>query len=264
MYPLERLAEEVGGELWFQLYNFRHRSITDRLVERAREAGYRALVVTTDCAVVGKRERDLRHGMLRHQLHLGSRLAVAFYPRWALTVLTSRPEFVNLAPELPPGRAAAPYISSEMDPSFDWDDLQRLRQAWPGAMFLKGVLRADDAARAVSFGLDGIVLSNHGGRQLECAIPALEVLSEVVDAVGAHATVLVDGGVRRGGDIAKAVALGASGVLLGRAPLYGLAAAGEAGVAKALEILRDEFDRTLALNGCTSVAGLTRELLRSR
>jgi isopentenyl diphosphate isomerase/L-lactate dehydrogenase-like FMN-dependent dehydrogenase len=147
------------------------------------------------------------------------------------------------------------------DPSFCWDDIRRFRDHWPRKLLLKGVLRADDAERAVAAGVDGLVLSNHGGRQLDGAISGIEALPEVVRAVGGRASIFVDGGVRRGSDIAKAVALGAEGVLLGRAPVYGLAAGGAAGVSRAIAILADEFDRTLALTGCRNVGDLGVDLI---
>jgi (S)-mandelate dehydrogenase len=147
------------------------------------------------------------------------------------------------------------------DPSFSWDDVRRFRDTWPRKLLLKGVLRADDAERAVAAGFDGIVLSNHGGRQLDGAVTGLDALPEVARAVGARASILVDGGVRRGGDIARAVALGAEGVLLGRAPVYGLAAGGQSGVERALAILAEELDRTLALTGCTGIGALGPDLL---
>jgi (S)-mandelate dehydrogenase len=147
------------------------------------------------------------------------------------------------------------------DPSFCWDDVRRFRDLWPRKLLLKGVLRADDAERALAIGLDGIVLSNHGGRQLDNAVTGFEVLPEIARAVGGRASILIDGGVRRGSDIAMALAMGAEGVHLGRATVYGLAAGGRAGAARALEILADELDRTLALTGCPDVASLGPDLL---
>ncbi len=147
------------------------------------------------------------------------------------------------------------------DAGLNWDDVKRFRDRWPKKLLIKGILRADDAERAVSLGADGVVLSNHGGRQLDSCISGLDALPETVRAIGGKASIIVDGGVRRGSDIAKAVALGAEAVILGRAPLYGLAAGGEQGAARALDILKDEFDRTLALTGCRSVAELTSDLI---
>ena len=178
------------------------------------------------------------------------------------TIGRRRPRFVNVERELPAGQDVNAFVGHDMfDPSFYWDDLKRFRDRWPRKMLLKGVLRAEDAERALAIGLDGLVLSNHGGRQLDGAISGLEALPEVARAVGGRASMLVDGGIRRGSDIAKAVALGAEGVLLGRATVYGLAAGGEAGAAHALAILADEFDRTLALTGCADVAALRRDLI---
>ncbi len=160
------------------------------------------------------------------------------------------------------GRDAASFLPLNMfDPALDWDDFRRFRDLWKGKLLLKGVLRVDDAARAVDCGADGVVLSNHGGRQLDGAISGMDVLPEVVRRIRGRASIIVDGGVRRGSDIAKALACGAEAVILGRAVNYGLAAGGAAGVTRALDILRDEFDRTLALNGCRSSADLSPNLI---
>jgi (S)-mandelate dehydrogenase len=263
MSKVEDVAREAAGRLWLQAYVFSERRITDAIVERARAAGFEAVMLTSDFPVAGKRERDLRTGLLPQQrFTLGTKLDILMHPRWLATVATRRPRFVNVERELGAGRDVNSFVGHGMfDPSFRWDDLKRFRDRWPGKLLLKGVLRADDAERAAGAGVDAIVLSNHGGRQLDGCISGLDALPGVLRAVGTRLPVLVDGGVRRGSDIAKAVALGAQGVLLGRAPVYGLAAGGRAGVAKALEILADEFDRTLALTGCRSVADLTADLI---
>ncbi|HEU0224572.1 MAG TPA: alpha-hydroxy acid oxidase [Steroidobacteraceae bacterium] len=263
MSYLEDVAREAPGRHWLQAYVFSERAITEALIRRAREADFECVVLTSDFPVAGKRERDWRSGLLPAQrFTLATKLDMLRHPRWLATVATRRPRFVNVERELGPGRDVNAFVGHNMfDPSFRWDDMRRFRDLWPRKLLLKGVLRADDAERAVAVGLDGIVLSNHGGRQLDAAIAGPEALPEVVRAVGGRASVLVDGGVRRGGDIAKALALGAEGVLLGRAPVYGLAAGGQAGVARALAILADEFDRTLALTGCRDVAGLTPDLI---
>jgi (S)-mandelate dehydrogenase len=220
-------------------------------------------VLTSDFPVAGKRERDLRTGLLpKQRFTLATKLDMLMHPRWLATVATRRPRFVNVERELGPGRDVNAFVGHGMfDPSFCWDDLRRFRDAWPRKLLLKGVLRADDAERALAAGVDGLVLSNHGGRQLDGAISGLDALTEVARATGGKLPLLVDGGVRRGSDIAKAVALGAEGVLLGRAPVYGLAAGGEDGVSHALAILADEFDRTLALTGCSGVADLSPDLI---
>ncbi len=263
MSLVEEVAREAPGRLWLQAYVFRERHITDAIIERARSAGFEAVILTSDFPVAGKREGDLRTGLLpRQKLTLASRLDLLMHPRWLATVLTRKPRFVNVERELESGRSVNSFVGHNMfDPSFRWDDVRRFRDRWHGKLLLKGVLRADDAERAVAAGVDGVVLSNHGGRQLDGCISGLDALPEVARAIGRRASILVDGGVRRGGDIAKAVAQGAEGVLLGRAPVYGLAAGGRAGVARAIEILSDEFDRTLALTGCRNVAELTADLI---
>ncbi len=263
MSYIEDIAKVASAGLWLQAYVFRERAITDRLLERAAGAGCRTVIITSDFPTAGKRERDHRSGLLpKQRFTLATKLDILRHPRWLLTVATRKPRFVNVERELGGGANVNEFVGHGMfDPSLDWDDLARFRDRWRGTLLLKGVLRADDALRAAALGVDGVVLSNHGGRQLDSAISGVDALPEVAEAVGSRCAVLVDGGVRRGGDIAKAVALGAQAVLLGRAPLYGLAAGGEAGARQALAILADEFDRTLALTGCRSVADLSRDLL---
>ena len=263
MHSLEDIAHAVGGRLWFQCYVFRERAITEALIRRAAAAGYEALIVTSDFPVSGKRERDLRSGLLpASKLTLLTKLKTLMRLRWLMTVATQRPRFVNVERELGAGRDAASFLTSNMfDPALDWDDFRHFRRLWKGKLLLKGVLRAEDAARAVDCGADGVVLSNHGGRQLDGAISGMDVLPDVVREIRGRASIIVDGGVRRGSDIAKALACGAEAVILGRAVNYGLAAGGAAGVTRALEILRDEFDRTLALNGCCSAADLSPDLI---
>jgi (S)-mandelate dehydrogenase len=263
MSLVEDIARKAPGRLWLQAYVFAERRITEAILARARDADFECAILTSDFPVTGKRERDLRTGLLPSQrFTLATKLDLLMHPRWLATVATRRPRFVNIERELPPGSDVNAFVGHSMfDPSFCWDDVKRFRDLWPRKLLLKGVLRADDAGRALAAGVDGLVLSNHGGRQLDGAISALDALPEVARAVGGRASILVDGGVRRGSDIAKAIALGAEGVLLGRAPVYGLAAGGEAGVARALAILADELDRTLALTGCTGVAGLTQDLV---
>ncbi len=263
MNLLEDIAREAPGRLWLQAYVFRERGITDALIRRAQAAGFECVVLTSDFPVAGKRERDWHSGLLPKQhFTTATWLDILMHPRWVATIGRHRPRFVNVERELPPGQNVNAFVGHNMfDPSFSWDDVKRLRDAWPRKMLLKGVLRAEDAERAIAIGLDGIVLSNHGGRQLDGAVAGIEVLPEIARLLGGRASILVDGGIRRGGDIAKAIALGAAGVHLGRATTYGLAAGGSAGAAHALAILADEFDRTLALTGCTSVADLTPELI---
>ena len=266
MSLVEDIAREAPGRLWLQAYVFSERRITEAIIHRARDAGFECVMLTSDFPVAGKRERDLRTGLLPHQkFTLATKLDMLMHPRWLATVATRRPRFVNVERELGGGLDVSSFVGHGMfDPSFCWDDIRRFRDLWPRKLLLKGVLRADDAERAVAAGIDGIVLSNHGGRQLDGAISGIEALPEVVRAVGGRVSILVDGGVRRGGDIAKAVALGAEGVILGRAPVYGLAAGGAQGVSRAIAILADELDRTLALTGCRNIAALTADLIADR
>ena len=263
MSLLEDVREQAGGELMFQAYVFKERAITDALIQRARDADFGTLIITSDFPVAGKRERDFRSGMLpKQQFPLATKLNILMHPRWVASVATNKPRFLNVERELGPGKDVNNFVGHGMfDASLSWDDLKRFRDRWPGKLLIKGVLRADDAQRAVSLGVDGVVLSNHGGRQLDSAISGLDALPEVAAAIGGKASIIVDGGIRRGSDIAKAVALGAEAVILGRAPVYGLAAGGREGALKALEILQEELDTTLALTGCRSIADLSPDLL---
>ncbi|MGE5176041.1 MAG: alpha-hydroxy acid oxidase [Hyphomicrobiales bacterium] len=263
MDSLEDVARAAPGRLWFQCYVFQERAVSEGLIRRAADAGFEALIITSDFPVSGKRERDLRSGLRPDaRLTVAAKLDVLRHPGWILSVAAHRPRFAVLERGLGAGRDAASFLPSKMfDATLDWDDFRRFRDLWKGKLLLKGVLRADDAARAVECGADGVILSNHGGRQLDGAIAGMEALPDVVREIRGHASILVDGGVRRGGDIAKALALGAEGVLLGRALAYGLAAGGTPGAARALEILRDEFDRTLALIGCRAPGEVTADLV---
>lgn len=263
MSYLEDIQRETAGRLFLQGYVFRDRRVTDGIVKRALDSGYDALIITTDFPVAGKRERDFRSGLLPNQrFNMATKIDILLHPRWVLTVATNKPRFVNVERELGSGNSVNEFVGHNMfDPSLSWEDVKRFRDLWPNKLLIKGILRADDAERAVALGADGVVLSNHGGRQLDSCISALDALPDTVRAVGGRTSIIVDGGVRRGSDIAKAVALGAEAVILGRAPLYGLAAGGAAGATRALEILRDELDRTLALTGCRSLAELTPDLL---
>jgi isopentenyl diphosphate isomerase/L-lactate dehydrogenase-like FMN-dependent dehydrogenase len=217
-------------------------------------------VITVDTNVLGRRERDLRHGIsvplrvgVSQALRIGPQMAAR--PKWALAYARSQRRRRRAGGEV--------HNVPEMDHSpYTWSDVEHFRARWNGPLLVKGVLTGDDARRAVQAGADGVIVSNHGGRQLEGAPATVRVLPEVVDAVGAQAVVLLDGGVRRGGDVVKALALGADAVLLGRAYLYGLAAGGEAGVARILQLLRTELARTMALMGCPSVSALDRGWLR--
>jgi len=259
---IEEVARHSGGDRWFQLYVV-HRDLADSLVERARDADYSTLVLTADVAVNGLRERDLRNGFgLPVRYSLKTLIDGAIHPRWSASLLrVGMPQLANFATADTPGvEAQAALMSRRMDASFDWPDLARLRDRWPGRLLVKGLLDPRDAKRCLDLGVDGVVLSNHGGRQLDAAVSSIDVLAETA-ALAAPATILVDSGFRRGADVVKALALGADAILLGRATLYGLAARGGVGVDDVIRILMSEIDRTLALVGCASLDDLSPDLL---
>jgi len=261
---LERVAQEAGGNKWFQLYMSKDREAAERLVRRAFDAGYEALVVTTDVPVGANREYNLRNGFaIPFSINARNVVDGLLHPRWLAqvflrTLLSSGvPRFQNVDSNVG-GRIIAKDLSAfrARRDALDWSDLAWLRTIWPRKLLIKGVLVADDARLALQHGADGVVVSNHGGRQLDGARAAIDALPEIVGAVGGRMPVLFDSGVRRGADIVKALALGADFVFAGRAMLYGAAAGGEAGVVRALELLRSETDRVMALIGCDSVAKL--------
>ena len=265
-FTIERVAEEVGGRLWFQLYAVRDREFREKLVARAKSAGYEAMLVTVDLPVSGKRERDPRNGFVTpYKPNWRNSRDVLFRPAWLLEILRhglpGMANFEGYRFSTPAGTDIATAVGREMDAGLDWEAIKRLRGRWPGKLLLKGVERPDDAERALAAGCDGIVVSNHGGRQLDGACATLEALPGIARAVGSKLTVLLDGGVRRGVDILKARALGAQAVLTGRATLFGAMAGGEAGVAKALEILSSEYERSMRLCGVRSSAEITEDLL---
>jgi L-lactate dehydrogenase (cytochrome) len=258
---LEEIARVASGPLWFQLYLWRGRDVYEGLVRRAHDAGYEVLVVTVDVPLVSTRERDVRNGFtLPLKLSWRHRLEALRHPSWLWGYLTG-PDitFGNLTDVGVGSNAAriAQLINNEFnDPSATYDNLRRLRELWPGRLFVKGTLTAEDAERAIAEGVDGIIVSNHGGRQLDHAPATIDVLPEIVNAVGDRVDVIVDSGFRRGSDVVKALALGARAVMVGRPYLFGLAADGEAGVTTALEILRTELDVCLGLVGRPTVEAL--------
>lgn len=264
---IEEVAAVSSGRLWFQVYVWKDRGLVADMVGRAAESGYEALCLTVDTAVFGKRERDVRRGFtLPPKLGLSTLLDGIIHPGWTWQFLTNDPiVFANVA-----GRsvgeggetvALARYVSSEFDPGVSWSDVEWLRARWNGPIVIKGIQTVDDARIAADEGLDAIAISNHGGRQLDSAPVPLEVLPSVVDAVGDRIEIICDGGVRRGSDIVKALALGATACMAGRAYLYGLGAAGEAGVDHVLDLFAGDIKRTMALLGCRTVKELDRELV---
>jgi hypothetical protein len=267
---MEKVAEAVpGARLWFQLYMWPDRSLSHQLVERAKNAGFEALVVTVDGAAAGNREYNMRNGFtMPFQYTRRNIWDVLKHPRWMWGVLfryimtTGMPRYENYPSAikskitgLPMGRA------SLRTDSLSWDDLRELRKMWPHKLIVKGILHPEDAVNAANCGADGVVVSNHGSRNLDVTMAPIEVLPEIVDAVGKRVSVIVDSGFRRGSDVVKALALGADMVYVGRSTLYGVGAGGEAGAARAITIFREEIDRVLALVGCKSVAELNPDYL---
>jgi len=265
---LEEVAQQAGGRLWMQLYVMKDRAIARDIMQRAAACGYEALVFTTDANVFGNREWDQRGYRSPGKPTLSTMFNTLRHPRWLAGVMLRHgmPRFRNLESFLPPNAVTAlggsTVIPQLFDATLSWDDLSWIRQQWRGKLLIKGVLTAADAVRAASLGCDGIVITNHGGRQLDSCVAPVDVLPEIVAAVGGRLAVLLDSGVRRGTDIAKALALGAQAVMIGRPTLYGLAAAGEPGVERALNILSTEFDRVLGQLGCNQVADLKSEHVR--
>ena len=265
---LEDVAAAAGGRLWMQLYVMKNRAIAEDIMTRAGAAGYEALVLTSDANVFGSREWDQRNYSRPGRPRPAAVLDTLRHPRWLLEVLARQgmPRFRNIEAFLPPGAASAvggsTIIPRMFEPTIAWADIGWIRRHWPGTLLVKGVLGVADAKRALEEGCEGVVLTNHGGRQLDHCVAPIEVLGEIAAAVGGRLTILIDSGFRRGSDIAKALALGAQAVMIGRATLYGLAADGERGVRRALEMLTVELDRVLGQLGCRSVADLRPALLR--
>jgi (S)-mandelate dehydrogenase len=269
MTALEKVAEEAGGTLWFQVYMWPDRSASHRLIERAKAAGYQALIVTVDTPVTPGREYNLRNGVtIPFRFTRRNVTDVLMHPRWVMNVLlrylvtSGMPRYENYPTEMKQRITALPMGRSMMvTDSLTWEDLRALRKLWPHPLMVKGILRADDALRAADCGADGVIVSNHGGRAVDSTMAPIALLPRVVDAVGKRLTVIVDSGFRRGADVLKGLALGAKAVLIGRATIYGTALAGQAGAARAIEIYRDEIDRLMALIGCRSIAELDHDFL---
>ena len=264
---IEDVAREGPERRWFQLYVLRDRAFVEKLVARAEAAGFEALVPTVDLAVGGKRERDFRNGFtIPPRLTLRHALAGALRPAWAWRILMNGglPDFVNVrgyGGTDERGLKLASSVGRDIDAGFCWDDLARFRDRWKRKLVVKGVSRVDDAERLVSMGVDGVWVSNHGGRQLDGAIASLDATGAISRAVGSRMAVLMDGGVRRGIDALKARALGAQAVAVGRATLYGIACGGEEGARHALAILTSELVRAMQLCGMRSISEITPDLL---
>jgi L-lactate dehydrogenase (cytochrome) len=262
---IEEVAGVSSGRLWYQLYVFKDRGIVTDMIDRASAAGYEALCVTVDTAMLGKRERDVRRGFtLPPKLGLSTIFDGIVHPGWTWKFVTSEPiVFANLAGQaVGDGTEAislAEYFTTGLDSALDWEDIEWLRDRWQGPIVVKGIQSVADAVIAADRGIDAIALSNHGGRQLDSAPAPLDLVPAVATAVEGRIEIICDGGVRRGSDIVKALALGATACMAGRAYLYGLGAAGEAGVDQVLNTLSSDMKRTMALIGCASVKELDQD-----
>lgn len=266
--PLAEVRSAIAAPFWFQLYMVRDRGVIRELLDQAQAAGCTTLLFTVDLAVSGLRHRDTRNGIVTHGVRESFWKAwqIATRPGWAWDVgIRGRPHtFGNLATVLPASSDQAAFrqwVSSQFDPSVTWSDIEWLRDIWKGKLLIKGVLEVDDAVSAVEAGADGVVVSNHGGRQLDSTASSVAKLPAIAAAIGARSEVYVDGGIRGGVDIFKALALGANGVLIGRPWAWALAGAGQAGVETMLNTFQRELHVTMALTGVTKISQITRELL---
>jgi L-lactate dehydrogenase (cytochrome) len=268
-YSIEEVARAGDGPKWFQLYVWRDRGLVRSMLERARDAGFSALVVTVDVPRAGARERDRRNGFtVPPRVTLRSLGDGVLRPRWSADFIR-RPRILPESARRTGASQGDPVslttlINKQFDPTLTWDDIAWLQEQWDGPVALKGVLRAQDARQAARLGLAGVIVSNHGGRQLDQASSSIGALEAIVDAAGSDLEVLFDGGIRRGVDVVKALALGARACLAGRALVYGLAAGGDAGAARAMELLVEELRLALTLAGCTSVQDLDRSWIATR
>jgi (S)-mandelate dehydrogenase len=266
--PMEMIAKEAGGRLWFQLYLWKEEDLSFEMVARARDLGFEALIVTIDTALGRSREYNDRNGFT-DPISFNRRMVtdLALHPRWLFGVMgrylatSGMPRHENFPAKYQRRITTRNQGPSPINhPGLSWKHIARLREFWKGPLIIKSVLSEADAKLAVEHGADGVVVSNHGGRALDSAVPTIDILPEVVAAVGNKTTVMLDSGIRRGTDVIKALALGAKAVLLGRSTLYGIATAGEAGATKALKILATEFEKNMAYVGCRNVSEVTKEI----
>jgi L-lactate dehydrogenase (cytochrome) len=263
---IEDVAAAVDKPFWFQLYVMRDRGFVRALIERAIAAKCSALMLTLDLQVLGQRHADVKHGMtVPPEIRIRNIIDIATKPAWALSVLRGkRKTFGNLAGHVPGGEnvnSLSRWIAGQFDPALNWNDVEWIRSLWPGKLILKGVLDVEDARLAAKTGAAALIVSNHGGRQLDGAASTISALPKIVDAVGSDIEVMFDGGIRSGQDVMRALALGARSCVLGRAYIYGLGAAGQAGVTKAIDIIRQELDVTMALTGTRRVTEIDRRVL---
>ncbi|MEX8519439.1 MAG: L-lactate dehydrogenase [Leptothrix sp. (in: b-proteobacteria)] len=263
---IEDVAAATSAPFWFQLYVMRDRSFMERLIDRAKAARCSALMLTLDLQVMGQRNKDLKNGLSAPpKLTLPNLLSMARKPRWCLGMLgTRRRQFGNIVGHVQgvdDMSSLSSWTTQQFDPTLSWDDVAWIKRRWGGQLILKGIMDVEDARLAAASGADALVVSNHGGRQLDGAPASIEALPAIADAVGAQIEVWMDGGVRSGQDVLKAVALGARGVLIGRPFLYGLGALGQAGVTRCLEIIHKELDVTMAFCGRTQISQVDRAIL---
>jgi len=269
---IEEVAAANGdGRRWFQVYVWRDRGLVKDMLDRAAAAGYEAIMPTVDTAVLGRRERDVRRGFsLPPKIGLGTLVDGAVHPGWTWQFVRSEPiRFANVSTSSEGGEhgdgasavSLAEYVNSQFDPTMSWDDIEWMRSVWNGPIVVKGIQTVADAEIAADAGVEAIVLSNHGGRQLDGAPATLDLVAPVADAVGGRTEIICDGGIRRGSDVVKAIALGADACMAGRAYLYGLGAGGERGVDHVLGLLTGGMARTMALTGASTVADIGAELV---
>jgi L-lactate dehydrogenase (cytochrome) len=263
---IEQVAEGTSRPFWFQLYVIRDRGFSRDILSRASAVKCNTLVLTVDLQVLGQRHRDIRNGMtVPPEMRLGNIIDIARKPRWALSILKSKSKtFGNLAGHIEGMEdvtSLAQWTNSQFDPALNWKDVEWIKKVWPGKIIIKGILDVEDARIAVKLGADAIVVSNHGGRQLDGAPSSISALPTIAQAVGFDTEVLFDGGIRTGADLLRALALGARACLIGRAYVYGLGAGGKAGVAKAIDILQKELSVAMALTGTTRVSDVGPQVL---
>lgn len=263
---IEDVAEATGKPFWFQLYVIRDRSFIKDLIGRAKNAKCSALVLTVDLQILGQRHRDIKNGLtVPPEIRIKNIFDIATKPRWALSILRGRRKtFGNLAGHvrgMENVTSLSQWTASQFDPTLSWKDVEWVRKLWPGKLILKGILDPDDARRAAKTGADAIIVSNHGGRQLDGTSSSISMLPKIADAVGSQIEIMFDGGVRTGPDILRALALGAKSCMIGRAYVWGLGAGGQEGVAKAIDILRKELDVNMALCGVRNVRDIGRDVV---
>ncbi|MEM7467737.1 MAG: alpha-hydroxy acid oxidase [Pseudomonadota bacterium] len=270
-YSIEDVAEVCDGPKWFQIYVFKDRTLVSEFIERCKTAEYHAMCLTIDLPITGNRERDLRTGMtIPPAFNLKTWLGFGMHPQWSLSHLSTPPfSLANVEHRVKGGSGddvttLMQYIGEQFDRSVTWDDAAHMAEEWGGPFVIKGVSSVNDARKAVDIGAHAIMISNHGGRQLDHAPSPIGLLEDVLIAVGDKVEVIVDGGVRRGADVIKALALGAKACSVGRAYLFGLGAGGEAGVDKTFRLLREELERDMALLGCASIEEISPEYVRAR